>query len=112
MQYILPGFLKTYLSFEKTRPLHVSSVVFWILLAAMGGVLHYTREYIGRNLFSTKLLRLQWAVFVVTVLLVLASYLAGSFGGREYWEFPPLLAELRTLVEEDLAEALKTGEIA
>ncbi|HOO08676.1 MAG TPA: cbb3-type cytochrome c oxidase subunit I [Cyclobacteriaceae bacterium] len=92
LQYILPGFLKTYLSFEKTRPLHVSSVVFWILLAAMGGVLHYTREYIGRNLFSTKLLRLQWAVFVVTVLLVLASYLAGSFGGREYWEFPPLLA--------------------
>lgn len=92
LQYIIPGFLKTYLSFEKIRPLHVSSVVFWILLAAMGGVLHYTREYTGRKLFSTKLLRVQWILFVVTIFLILISYTVGSFGGREYWEFPPLLA--------------------
>lgn len=92
LQYIMPGFLKMYLSFEKVRPLHVSSVVFWILLAAMGGVLHYTREYTGQNLFSTRLLRVQLTLFLGTILLILISYIIGSFGGREYWEFPPLLA--------------------
>ena len=28
LQYLVPGFMKQYLSFEKIRPLHVSSVVF------------------------------------------------------------------------------------
>ena len=41
LQYIIPGFLKEHLSFEKVRPLHVSSVVFWIIIAAMGSVLTY-----------------------------------------------------------------------
>lgn len=91
LQYVMPGFLKTYLSFEKVRPLHVTSVVFWILLAAMGSVLHYTRAYTGK-LFSMTLLRIQWIILAITILLILISYSLGQFGGREYWEFPPLLA--------------------
>ena len=50
LQYIIPGFMKQYLSFEKIRPLHVSSVVFWIILAAMGGVITYLQEYTGKKI--------------------------------------------------------------
>lgn len=92
LQYVVPGFLKSYLSFEKVRPLHVSSVIFWILTAAIGGVLHYTQEYTNKKLFSASLSRIQLLLFVGTIILILISYLIGSFGGREYWEFPPILA--------------------
>ena len=45
LQYVIPGFLKQYLSFEKVRPLHVSSVVFWIILGAMGAVFTYLQQH-------------------------------------------------------------------
>jgi nitric oxide reductase subunit B len=94
LQYILPGLLKTYLSFEKTRPLHVTSVVFWILFTATGSVLIYLREYTGRKVIADWVSRLQLGLFVLAVLLILSSYVLGIFGGREYWEFPPVLAIL------------------
>ncbi|MBT8004241.1 MAG: cytochrome C oxidase subunit I, partial [Rhodospirillales bacterium] len=31
-------------------------------------------------------------LFLITGLAILASYFLGKFGGREYWEFPPLLS--------------------
>lgn len=91
-QYILPGLFKQYLSFERTRPLHVSSVVFWILFASSGGVLVYLKEYSGKKLFAPGLSRFQWGLFVTGAILILAGYVSGRFGGREYWEFPPVLA--------------------
>lgn len=92
IQYIIPGYLKTYLSFEKVRPLHVSSVIFWILFGATGGVLTYLQEHSGRPLYSVSLAKTQLFIFAITTLIILASYVAGSFGGREYWEFNPVLA--------------------
>ncbi|MBP9927505.1 MAG: cbb3-type cytochrome c oxidase subunit I [Cyclobacteriaceae bacterium] len=91
-QYIFPGLFKQYLSFEKIRPLHVSSVVFWILFTATGGVLFYLREHKGGKLFAPRLSRFQLTLFVIAAILILLSYVMGMFGGREYWEFPPLLA--------------------
>jgi nitric oxide reductase subunit B len=93
LQYVIPGFLKTYLSFEKIRPMHVSSVVFWIIFCAMGGTLFYLQERFGA-LFLPRLLTIQLTLFVVAVILILGSYSLGIFGGREYWEFPPILALL------------------
>lgn len=92
LQYLMPGFLKKYLSFERVRPLHVSSVVFWIILGAMGAVLSYLQQHTGKKIASVKLLKLQFLLFAVAVLLILISYCAGIFGGREYWEFHPLLS--------------------
>lgn len=92
LQYILPGFLKKYLSFEITRPLHVSSVVFWIILAATGAVLSYVQQYRGKEIMSPLLARIQLVLLTTTIIAILASYIAGIFGGREYWEFHPLLA--------------------
>ena len=38
LQYIIPGWLKDELSFERVRPLHVTMVISWIFAGAMGGV--------------------------------------------------------------------------
>ena len=91
-QYLVPKFLKTYLSFEKIRPLHVSSVVFWIIFAAMGSVLTYLQQYTGKKIRYPVLLKIQFFIFAISVLIILISYCLGVFGGREYWEFHPLLA--------------------
>jgi nitric oxide reductase subunit B len=91
-QYIVPGAMKSYLSFEKIRPMHVSSVVFWIIIAAAGSVLTYIQEHTKRSLFSNRLAQIQLALFAFSILSILISYLTGNFGGREYWEFPPYLS--------------------
>lgn len=91
-QYLVPGFMKQSLSFEKTRPLHVSSVVFWIIFGAMGSVLTYLQEHTGKNIFSKRMMKIQLLLFIVSVFIILISYCAGIFGGREYWEFHPVLA--------------------
>ncbi|MEO6133509.1 MAG: cbb3-type cytochrome c oxidase subunit I [Ginsengibacter sp.] len=92
LQYILPGFLKQYLSFEKVRPLHVSSVVFWIILGAMASVLTYLQEHSGKKIKYPFLLKLQYFLLIATLVSILISYCIGIFGGREYWEFHPLFA--------------------
>jgi len=79
------------LSFEKIRPLHVSAVVFWILFAAMGSTLIYAEEHFGK-IYSQTLTKIQFGLFLTAIILILGSYLFGFFGGREYWEFPPVLA--------------------
>jgi len=92
LQYLVPDFIKQYLSFEKVRPLHVSSVVFWIIFAAMGSVLTFLQQYSGKEIFSPILLRIQFGIFTMSVLAILVSYCFGVFGGREYWEFHPVFA--------------------
>ena len=47
LQYVIQGFIKSILSFDKIRPLHVSSVVFWIILAAVGSVMTYLQQHIA-----------------------------------------------------------------
>ncbi len=92
LQYLIPGFLKESLSFEKVRPLHVSSVVFWIILGAMGAVLTYLQQHTGRQIYSHLILKMQLLIFIFSIIAILISYCIGMFGGREYWEYPPLLA--------------------
>lgn len=92
VQYLVPGLFREWLSFERVRPLHVSSVVFWIIFAATGGVLTYLQQYTGKALYSARMAMIQLALFGVAVVAIIVSYFAGYFGGREYWEFPPVLA--------------------
>ena len=92
LQYLVPDFLKQYLSFEKIRPLHVSSVVFWIIFGSIGAVLTYLQEHTGKKIYSPIIARIQFLVFIITVIIILISYCIGIFGGREYWEFHPVLA--------------------
>ncbi|NUQ22973.1 MAG: cbb3-type cytochrome c oxidase subunit I [Saprospiraceae bacterium] len=92
LQYLVPSFLKAQLSFDKIRPLHVSSMVFWIIMAAMGCVLTYIEEHTGRKLYSARLAKVQFGFFLFAILSIFSSYVMRIFGGREYWEFPPMLA--------------------
>lgn len=92
LQYVFPGFIREYLSFERTRPLHVSPVIFWIIITAAGTVFNYLSQHIRHNIYSGKLLSVSLLLFGTTLLLILILYLNGIFGGREYWEFPPFLA--------------------
>ncbi len=92
LQYLFPGLLKETLSFEKVRPLHVSSMIFWIIMAASGSVITYLQQHTGRGMYAPLLLRIQFLVFAISIVAILVSYFLGIFGGREYWEFHPLLA--------------------
>ncbi len=90
-QFVFPGFFDV-LPFFKNRPLHVSLVVSWIFLSAIGGIYYYLPKYCNLPLFSKKMAFVHMGLFVITGLLIIISYYFGKFGGREYWEFPVLLA--------------------
>ncbi len=92
LQYIIPGFWRNTLSFEKVRPLHVSSMVFWIIIALVGVVLSFLQQHGTRRRYSPLLLRAQLILLCLAVLLIFISYFRGLFGGREYWEFPPYIS--------------------
>lgn len=94
LQYISPGLLKQHFSFEKIRPLHVSSVLFWIIIASVGMVLTYLPSVTGKKLYSFKLAYIHLLVFIISTLGIYFAYISGNFGGREYWEFPPFFAVL------------------
>lgn len=89
-QHVIPNVIDA-IPFVKSRPLHVSLVIAWIFLTAVGGVYHYLPKIVGTPLHSTRLAWLHLAVFIGTGIAVVASYAMGRFGGREYWEFPPVL---------------------
>lgn len=90
-QYLFPGFLNE-LPFFKSRPLHVSLIVAWIFLCSVGGIYYYLPRFCNMPLFSSKLSRIHFWIFLITGIIIIVCYVAGKFGGREYWEFPPILA--------------------
>ena len=90
-QFLFPEFLQQLL-FTKTRPMHVSLVVAWIFLAAMGGIYFYLPRHAGLKLWSLTAANWHFRIFVVTGLAILGAYLTGRFGGREYFEYPAILS--------------------
>ena len=72
--------------------LHVSLVVAWIFLIAIGGIYFYLPRQCHYTLWSERAANTHFWVFVVTGLAILGCYLSGQFGGREYFEFPPILS--------------------
>lgn len=90
-QFVFPGTLDS-LPFYKNRPLHVSLVVAWVFLSSVGGIYYYLPKFVGAPLHSERSGRIHFYIFLFTGILILVSYFFGKFGGREYWEFPPILA--------------------
>ena len=91
VQFLDPEIFEV-LPFFKSRPLHVSLVIAWIFLTAVGGIYYYLPMYSKIALYSPVLAKLHLGVFVLTGIAIIGSYLIGKFGGREYWAFPPVLA--------------------
>lgn len=92
IEYAIPGIFRNFFSFEKIRPLHVSSAVFWILFTAAGCVLYFLREHNQKPLKKNRLAYIFYYTLGVTIIGILISYCFGLFGGREYWEFNPVFA--------------------
>lgn len=89
--YIKPDFLDNFQGLSKLRPIHVSFVMFWIIIGASGGV------YMGMSILSKSkpikwIANLQLSLWIVALLGIGYSYLVGDLGGREYWEFNPIWA--------------------
>ncbi|MHB1276784.1 MAG: cbb3-type cytochrome c oxidase subunit I [Bacteroidia bacterium] len=81
----------TYFPFEKLRPMHVSSAIFWILSAAQGLVFYFVKEHFKELSKREWLIKLSQGLWMGSVALALGSFLLGEYGGREYWEFPPII---------------------
>lgn len=90
-QFLFPEFLQELL-FTKTRPMHVSLVIASIFLIAIGGIYFYLPRQCQLPLYSVTAMRWHFWVFLATGLAILGCYLSGRFGGREYFEFPPILS--------------------
>ena len=79
--YIVPQFLKESLGFISLRPLHVSSVMFWIIIGATGCV-YSGMWYLARKPVVKVLSKIQMALWLVALIGIYGSYLTGNFGGR------------------------------
>ena len=92
LQYVLPAFLKESLPFSHIRPLHVSLVITWIFTAATGGIYYYMQLVSGKKIWSMQLTWIHFILFLITGIGILICFFSGWFGGREYYEFPPVLS--------------------
>lgn len=91
LTYILPEFLKADFGLAKLRPLHVSSVMFWIMLGATACV--YSGLWIlAKNHKIILLSKVQFGLWIIALSGIFYAYFTEDFGGREYWEFNPIWA--------------------
>lgn len=97
IQYALPPFLKEQLGFEKSRPLHVYLVINWIFTIAQGCIYYFLPRITGKEFSRPKGPWIHFALQVLTSVLIITAFYTGSFGGREYFEFPPVLGGLMAL---------------
>lgn len=90
--YLLPEFLRESLGFHHLRPMHVSSVMFWIILGATGSVYACLNSIQAFDVKARRIAIFQLLLWIVALLGIYYSYISGDFGGREYWEFNPIWA--------------------
>jgi len=91
IQYLDPQFLKGILPFNQMRELHVSSMISWIILAAVGGIYYYIAIELKNKIYSKNLASLHMFLYVLTGISIYFSIFSGNMGGREYMTFLPLL---------------------
>jgi len=89
-QFLYPDKLLVRIPFQQIRPMHVTLVISWILVAAAGGIYYYLPGISSRRV-SGMLPSVHFALFLLTGLMIPVAYLLGKFSGREYLEFPALL---------------------
>lgn len=92
ISYIQPDFLKNSLGFTALRPLHASSVMFWIMIGASACVYSGLYLLVGLDSRTILLAKIQLALWIIAIIGIYGSYFTGNFGGREYWEFNPIFA--------------------
>lgn len=88
--YIAPNIAKS-INFSMLRPLHVTSVVFWILLSSTG-IIYLALQNLFASKLSKQIIAIQLSLWCVAIVGIVYSYFNQQFGGREYWEFNPIWA--------------------
>ncbi len=80
-----------HLEMVSLRPIHVTAVTMWIVTGAISCV--YIYLYSATKIeFSVPLAFFQWLMLIFALMGIFSSYFIQKFGGREYWEFPPVFA--------------------
>lgn len=92
LAFLYPDSFNSVLPFYQLRPAHVSAAVFWIISGAVGGILYYKNTAIPTATVNKPLEYIFLSLWVVTILTIFSCYALKLFGGREYWEFPPVLS--------------------
>ncbi len=91
LAFLYPEQFNNYLPFYQLRPFHVSAALFWIISGATAGIMYYKHEVfsdVKRAATKDKIFIITW---IGTILAIFGCYAFRIFGGREYWEFPPIL---------------------
>jgi len=89
--FLYPETYNRFLPFYQLRPFHVSASLFWIVTGASASILYYKNDAfpeVAGNHLSTRLFIFTW---LGTIIAIFICYGLKIFGGREYWEFPPVL---------------------
>jgi len=90
--FIFPETFNEFLPFYQLRPFHTSAALFWIITASAACIILYKNEVfsdVSKHNTSEKLFMVLW---IGSILAVFCCYAFKKFGGREYWEFPPVLS--------------------
>jgi nitric oxide reductase subunit B len=89
--FLYPDRFNSLLPFHQLRPMHVSAALFWIISAAGSGILVYRPDVFKTASAARPAEKAFVYLWIATISLIFGFYTFRKFGGREYWEFPPLL---------------------
>jgi len=90
-QFIWPDILSGLLPFDVGREIHLNTMVFWLLLGLMGATYYLVPEEAQRELYSTKIARVQFWLLALTGVAAVVGFIFGLTEGREYIEAPRVL---------------------
>jgi nitric oxide reductase subunit B len=89
--FLYPETFNRFLPFYQLRPFHVSAALFWMITAAVSSLLFFLREEQIIRRSNKKIVNFFTVGWLSTITVIFGCYTFKTFGGREYWEFPPLL---------------------
>ena len=89
--FLYPETYNHFLPFYQLRPFHVSAALFWIITGAVSGIVYYNNSMTPTEKNRTIGVRLFIYVWLAAIIAIFICYSLKKFGGREYWEFPPIL---------------------
>ncbi len=89
--FLYPETYNRFLPFYELRPFHVSAALFWIISGAVASIWYYKREELPFVKASERYGSLFMLLWMLMTFIIFGCYAFKKFGGREYWEFPPLL---------------------
>jgi nitric oxide reductase subunit B len=89
--FFKPDYFAHMMPFQQLRPFHVSAVLFWIISGAAGSIIVYKNKVFPGLPQKNNFILAFIVLWICTIILIFLSYCFEQYGGREYWEFPPVL---------------------